>query len=54
MDMANNMESSVRQSFPDAILVTDRFHVIRLAIEALQHLRIKYRWEALDQENENI
>ena len=54
MDMANNMESSVRQSFPDAILVTDRFHVIRLAIEVLQHLRIKYRWEALDQENENI
>lgn len=54
MDMANNMESSVKQSFPDAILVTDRFHVIRLAIEALQHLRIKYRWEALDQENENI
>ena len=54
MDMANNMESSVKQSFPDAILVTDRFHVIRLAIEALQHLRIKYRWEALDKENENI
>ena len=54
MDMANNMESSVRQSFPEAILVTDRFHVVRLAIEALQHIRIKYRWEALDKENEEI
>ena len=51
MDMANNMESAAAQSFPDAQLVTDRFHVIKLAIEALQHLRIKYRWEELDKEN---
>jgi len=54
MDMANNMESAARQSFPDAIAVTDRFHVIRLAIEALQHIRINYRWEELDKENKAI
>lgn len=51
LDMANNMESSARQSFPNAKLVTDRFHVVKLAIEALQHLRIKHRWIELDKEN---
>jgi transposase len=54
LDMASNMESAARQAFPEATLVTDRFHVIRLIIEALQHLRIKYRWEELDKENEAI
>jgi transposase len=54
LDMANNMESSARQSFPNSKLVTDRFHVIRLATEALQHLRVKYRWEELDKENNAI
>jgi len=54
LDMANNMESASRQSFPEAKLVTDRFHVVRLALEALQHLRIKYRWEELDKENAAI
>jgi transposase len=51
MDMANNMSSATRQSFPESKLVIDRFHVIRLAIEALQHIRINYRWEELDKEN---
>jgi len=54
LDMANNMESAVIQSFPAAKLVTDRFHVVRLASEALQHLRVKYRWQELDNENEAI
>ena len=54
LDMANNMESAARQSFPDSKLVTDRFHVVRLATEALQHIRIKYRWEELDKENNAI
>ena len=54
LDMANNMESAARQSFPESKLVTDRFHVVRLATEALQHLRVKYRWEELDKENNLI
>jgi transposase len=54
LDMANNMESAARQSFPQAQLVTDRFHVVRLATEALQHIRINYRWEELDKENSAI
>jgi len=54
LDMANNIESAAGQSFPESKLVTDRFHVVRLAIEALQHIRVKYRWEELDKENNAI
>jgi transposase len=48
------MELIVKKSFPSAVLVTDRFHVQKLAVEALQEIRIKHRWEAIDQENESI
>jgi transposase len=54
LDMAPNMELIVKKSFPNATLVTDRFHVQKLAIEALQEIRIKHRWEAIDAENEAI
>lgn len=54
LDMAKNMEAAVKAVFPDARLVTDRFHVARLALEALQHLRVKKRWEETDKENEAI
>jgi len=54
LDMARNMESAVKQAFPNATLVTDRFHVVKLAMEALQHLRIKQRWDELDKENKAI
>jgi transposase len=37
---------------PNATRVTDRFHVQKLALEALQEIRIKYRWQAIDPENE--
>jgi len=49
--MANNMESAARQSFPASKLVIDRFHVIRLGVEGLQHQRVKFRWEELEKEN---
>jgi transposase len=54
LDMAKNMESAVKEAFPGAIVVTDRFHVIKLAVEALQHMRIDLRWKELDKENEAI
>ena len=54
LDMANNMEASVSIAFPEAMLVTDRFHVVKLAMEALQHLRVSERWKELDKENEAI
>jgi transposase len=37
---------------PNATRVTDRFHVQKLALGALQEIRIKYRRQAIDQENE--
>lgn len=52
--MANSMKSIVKKCFPKAIQVTDRFHVQKLAIEALQDIRIKHRWDAIDLENEQI
>jgi FMN phosphatase YigB (HAD superfamily) len=32
------------ECFPNATRVIDRFHVQKLASEALQEIRIKYRW----------
>lgn len=54
LDMAGNMNLIAKSCFPNAVLVTDRFHVQKLALEAVQELRIKHRWEAIDQENEAI
>ncbi|WP_027126161.1 ISAon1 family transposase [Gelidibacter mesophilus] len=54
LDMAGNMGLIVRRSFPEATLVIDRFHVQKLVLEALQEIRIKHRWEALDTENDAI
>jgi transposase len=52
LDMAGNMGLIAKKCFPNAARVTDRFHVQKLAVEALQEIRIKYRWQAIDQENE--
>ncbi|RYU90409.1 ISAon1 family transposase, partial [Emticicia agri] len=54
LDMAANMELIAKRTFPNATRVTDRFHVQKLATEALQEIRIKHRWEALDAENDAI
>ncbi len=54
LDMAGSMNLIAKRCFPNAVLVTDRFHVQKLAIEAVQELRIKHRWEAIDTENEAI
>lgn len=50
MDMAPSMISSVRRCFPNANQVIDRFHVQKLAHDAVQEIRIKYRWLVIDQE----
>jgi len=51
LDLAGNMGLIAKKCFPNAVQVIDRFHVQQLATEALQEIRIKYRWEALDAEN---
>ena len=54
LDMANSMKLISKRCFPKAIQVTDRFHVQKLALEALQEIRVKHRWEAMDVENQLI
>ena len=54
LDMAGNMGLIARKSFPNAALVIDRFHVQKLALDALQEIRIKHRWQAIDAENDAI
>ena len=54
MDMAANMQLAIKRCFTNAHRVIDRFHVQKLAYDAVQECRIKYRWEALDAENEAI
>lgn len=54
MDMAPNMGKAIRRCFSNARRVIDRFHVQKLAYDAVQELRIRYRWEALDQETHRI
>ena len=53
LDMAGSMNEIARLCFRKATRVTDRFHVQKLALSAVQDIRIKYRWEALEMENQN-
>ena len=54
LDMAGSMKLISKKCFPRAVQVIDRFHVQQLANQAVQELRIKYRWQALDDENDSI
>jgi transposase len=51
MDMARNMGLAVEKSFPKSRQVIDRFHAVRLITDAMQHLRVKLRWQAIEEEN---
>ena len=50
LDMAGSMGQIAQQCFPKATRVIDRFHVQKLALDALQEIRIKHRWNAIDEE----
>lgn len=52
IDMAASLNLAVRRCFPKAHKVIDRFHVQKLAFDAVQEVRIELRWQALDEENE--
>jgi len=54
MGMARNMDLAIKTSFPESTSVIDRFHVVRLIVDAMQHLRVKLRWEAIEEENTDI
>lgn len=50
-DMADNMMAIIRIAFPNAQIVTDRFHVQQLVSAAVQEIRISLRREAMQTEN---
>jgi Transposase and inactivated derivatives len=52
LDMSESMRKIVRHSFPRAKRVIDRFHVQRLAFDAIQEIRISHRWDAINEETE--
>jgi transposase len=54
VDMANSMNLVIKRCFLKSVVVVDRFHVQKLAGEAVQDVRVKYRWEAIDKENLEI
>ena len=51
LDLAENMAAAVKELFPNAKIVADRFHVEKLAHEVVQDLRVKLRWQAIKKEN---
>ena len=47
MDLSNSMHLIVRRCFRNAKRTIDRFHVQKLACDALQEMRIAHRWDAI-------
>ena len=54
LDLSDSMRKIVRTVFPRASRVIDRFHIQKLACDAVQELRIKHRWEAIQQANDEM
>lgn len=54
LDLSDSMRKIVRTAFPKASRVIDRFHVQKLACEAVQELRVKHRWDAIQQSNDEM
>lgn len=54
LDMSNAMDFIIRKSFPQAVIVTDRFHVQQLITEVVQEIRMSFRREILKEETAAI
>ena len=53
-DLSSAMMLTVRTVFPKAMLINDRFHVQQLMTEAIDQMRIAFRWVVLEEENKAI
>lgn len=53
-DLSSAMMLTVRTLFPKAKLINDRFHVQQLMTEAVDLMRITFRWKVIAEENEAI
>jgi transposase len=52
LDLSNSMDWTVRQIAPNGLHTYDRFHVQKIVTEAVQSLRIKLRWKAIEEEDD--
>ena len=53
LDLSESMRRIVRRCFTSAIRVIDRFHIQKLACDAVQEIRIGHRWEAIQEETDS-
>ena len=51
LDLSDSMRKIVSVAFPNAKRVIDRFHIQKLAGDAVQEIRVAHRWDALQQSN---
>ena len=54
LDLSESMRRIVSIAFPKAKRVIDRFHIQKLACDAVQEIRVAHRWDALQQSNEEM
>ena len=54
LDLSSSMMRIAHSVFFKALITNDRFHVQKLYYDALDDMRIAYRWMARDKENEEI
>ena len=52
LDLSSSMKNIAIMEFRNTKRTIDRFHVQKLALEAIQEMRIAHRWEALKAEHE--
>lgn len=52
LDLSDSMRKIVSVAFPKAQRVIDRFHIQKLACDAVQEIRVAHRWDALQQAND--
>ena len=54
LDLSDSMRKIVRTCFPRALRVIDRFHIQKLACDAVQEMRIRHRWDAIQEANDEM
>jgi transposase len=54
LDLSGSMRRIVSRAFPKARRVIDRFHIQKLACDAVQEMRIRHRWDAIQKCNDEM
>ena len=54
LGLSDSMRMAVCKIFPKANRVIDRSHIQKLACGVVQELRIKHRWDAIQQSNDEM